>query len=182
MKNHSPGSKNGGRQRPGITNLTAGVIFAISAFIPSTFTPSTFTPSAYPPLSSVTVTVNDNGTFTPNEVNIKQGDTIKWVNLTRTDSIVQIGGPKLTLPISDPCGIKDNNRDHAFAATDSNEFTGPTRKGVSGIFVLGPTKPGFVQKLATEFCNCASKAQEEVTDACSGETKIPNPCVPEQVV
>ncbi|MDQ1589866.1 MAG: hypothetical protein QOG71_493 [Pyrinomonadaceae bacterium] len=187
MKNHTPVAGKRKRRRAGITNLTACVIFVISAFIPGMFTPGTFTPSAYaPPPPAVTVTVNDDGTFTPNEIKIKQGDKVKWVNLTRTDSIVQIGPPNVLpppqlFPLSDPCGIKDNKRDHAFAASDPNEFTGPSRKGVSGIFVLGPTKPGSVQKTAKETCACASEQQEAVYDACSGASKTPKPCVPPEV-
>lgn len=103
--------------------------------------------------AAVTVTVNPDGTFSPNPVNIKAGEKIQWVGLTKTDSIVQIGNIN-QFPSSDPCGINDNDLDHVFAATDPNEFTGPNRKGVSGIFALGPNDPGFVQKLSTETCTC----------------------------
>lgn len=54
-----------------------------------------------------TVTVNPNGTFTPENVNIKRGDTVKWINLTRTDAIVQIANPASS-PSADVCGINDN--------------------------------------------------------------------------
>jgi hypothetical protein len=102
---------------------------------------------------AVTVTVNPDGTFTPNPVNIQAGEQIQWLGLSRTDSIVQIGDVS-QFPTSDPCGINDNDLDHAFAATDPNEFTGTSRKGVSGIFALGPNEPGVVQKLSTETCTC----------------------------
>ena len=39
------------------------------------------------------------------------------------------------------------------------------RKGVSGIFALGPNEPGFVQKLSTETCTCET---------------LDEPCVPLQ--
>ncbi|MDF0672738.1 MAG: hypothetical protein P0120_00140 [Nitrospira sp.] len=139
------------RRHAGITVLMAYAIFAVS--------PCT--------TSAVTVIVNPNGTFTPNPVNIQAGEQIQWVGLTRTDSIVQIGDVrKFPFPASDPCGIRDNHLDHAFAATDPNEFTGPSRKGVSGIFALGPNEPGLVQKLSTETCTCET---------------LDEPCVPLQV-
>lgn len=121
----------------GIVFLMAWGIFAVSA-------------SRSP---VVTVTVHPDGTFTPSVVNIREGEMIEWINLSPTDSIVQIGNQRL-FPTSDPCGIADNNLDHAFVAKDPNEFTGPVRKAVSGIFVLGSNEQGFVQKLSTDSCAC----------------------------
>lgn len=137
------------RHHAGITVLMAYAIFAVSACT----------------TSAVTVTVNPDGTFSPNPVNIQAGERIQWVGLTRTDSIVQIGNITQS-PSSDPCGVNDNDLAHAFAATDPNEFTGPSRKGVSGIFALGPNEPGFVQRPATETCTCET---------------LDEPCVPLQV-
>ena len=106
----------------------------------------------------VAVRVNANGTFSPSTINIKAGQSIEWSGLGKTDSIVQIGNLS-QFPDSDPCGFADNDLDHAFAASDENEFTGPTRKAVSGIFALGPEGSGFVQKPSTESCNCESEDQ-----------------------
>jgi plastocyanin len=103
--------------------------------------------------SDKSILVNADGTFTPSVVEIQAGDTIQWVNLSTPDAIVQIGDPNL-FPSSDPCGIADSDLDHAFAAEDPNEFTGPPRKGVSGIFVLGQDGPGLTQRLSTETCSC----------------------------
>ncbi len=138
-----------GRPHVVIALVVACAIFAVSACT----------------TTAVSVTVNADGTFSPNPVNIRAGERIQWVNLSKTDSIVRIGDTS-QFPNSDPCGINDNDLDHAFAATDPNEFTGPSRKAVSGIFALGPNEPGFVQKLATETCTC--------------ETANP-PCTPLQV-
>lgn len=129
----------GGPSNAGIAAFIVGAIFAAGA--------------CSRPRPAVTVTVNADGTFSPNPVNIQVGQKIQWVNLAKTDSIVQIGDIS-QFPNSDPCGINDNDLDHAFAATDPNEFTGPTRKAVSGIFALGPNEPGLVQNLATEICAC----------------------------
>lgn len=131
----------------GITVIMAFAIFAVS--------PGTS--------SAVTVIVNPNGTFTPNPVNIQAGEQIQWVGLSRTDSIVQIGDVS-RFPTSDACGINDNDLDHTFAATDPNEFTGPTRKGVSGIFALGPNELGLVQKRSTETCTCEKQKLDEPCD------------------
>lgn len=111
------------------------------------------------------IAVNPDGTFTPDSITIRAGETVTWFPLFRTDAIVQIGDPS-QFPQADPCGITDNDLDHPFAAEDPNEFTGPLRKGVSGIFVLGEDGPGLVQRLASESCACES---------------LPNPCIPRQV-
>ena len=124
----------------GVAVILAYAIFALGAYKPA----------------PVTVVVNQNGTFSPNPVRIKPGQSIQWIRLTKTDSIVQIGDLS-KFPSADRCGIRDNVLDHAFAATDPNEFTGPSRKAVSGIFALGPDEPGFVQKLATETCDCEAE-------------------------
>jgi hypothetical protein len=115
----------------------------------------------------VTVTVNPDGTFTPNVVNIQAGQKIRWLNLSTTDAIVQIGDP-MRFPTADVCGIADNDLDHRVAANDPNEFTGPSRKAVSGIFVLGQDGPGFVQQLATEPCD--SGASPLTVDSLDGNT------------
>ncbi len=100
---------------------------------------------------TVTITVNPDGTFTPSEVNIAAGQTIQWVNLSSTDSIVQIDDPASDSS-ADVCGIADNALAHAFVGSDPNEFTGPTRKGVSGIFVLSEDEAGFRQIPAADSC------------------------------
>ncbi len=149
MQNHPNRPTTGVLIHARIALLMAYAIFAVSACT----------------APAVTVTVNPDGTFSPNPVNIKAGDKIQWLGLSKTDSIVQIGNPS-QFPNSDPCGINDNDLDHAFAPTDPNEFTGPSRKGVSGIFALGPNDPGFVQKLSTETCSCET---------------LDEPCIPLQV-
>jgi hypothetical protein len=162
MQNHRGGLTSGGRRHGGIALLLVCAVFAVSACnppvvsIPMPMNPDrTFAPNLVniqaPNL--VRIAVNSDGTFTPNPVNIRVGQTIQWEGLSRTDSIVQIGDPT-HFSTSDVCGIADNDLDHAFAATDLNEFTGPSRKAVSGIFVLGPNEGGFVQRLATESCKC----------------------------
>jgi plastocyanin len=116
-----------------------------------------------PPAASITV--NADGTFSPSSVTIQAGEKIQWTTMSATDAIVQIADPAL-FPSSDPCGIADSDLDHAFAAHDANEFTGPSRQGVSGIFVLGQNGPGLVQRLASESCACES---------------APVPCTPTEV-
>jgi hypothetical protein len=103
------------------------------------------------------VIVNPDGTFTPSSITINSNEAVLWLGqsggLERTDSIVRIGDPAQH-PGSDPCGIADDDLDHRFDDADANELTGPGRKAVSGIFVLGPNEEGLVQKLATETCAC----------------------------
>lgn len=104
------------------------------------------------PLPTI-VKVNPDGTFTPQNVTIKLGSKIMWESLGRTDAIVQIAKPG-SYPGEDVCGLTDNLLDHRFDGRDANEFTGPTRYGVSGIFALGPDGPGFVQVPLTTTCDC----------------------------
>ena len=141
MQTHPNGLTCGRARLAGMVPLMVCTILMVHACTPPALAPD------------VTITVNQDGTFTPNPVSIEAGQTIQWTNLSTTDAIVQIGDPAL-FPNSDPCGIADNELDHAFAAADPNEFTGPTRKGVSGIFVLGDDGPGLVQLLSTETCDC----------------------------
>lgn len=125
-----------------------------------------------------TVTVNPDGTFTPSSVTINSGEAVLWIGqsgeLERTDSIVRIGDPAL-FPASDPCGIADDDLDHRFDGADANELTGPDRKAVSGIFVLGPHDDGLAQKLSTETCDCELLPSDpcsplQITSALDGDT------------
>jgi hypothetical protein len=104
--------------------------------------PPIVVPPVIPPPVTHLVNVNPDGTFSPPIVTIRPGDTVMWQNLGRTDSVVQIANP-LSAPGSDVCGVNDNHLDHRFNGSDSNEFTGPMRMGVSGIFALGPNGRGF---------------------------------------
>ncbi len=135
----------------------SGMIAVLSSLVLAT--------SACEPPPTASITVNPDGTFTPSQVEIQAGDSVQWTNLSRTDSIVQISDPALS-PTSDPCGGLDDDLDHAFDGNDPNEFTGPQRKAVSGIFVLGQNEPGFVQRPSTETCACET---------------APEPCTPRQV-
>lgn len=85
------------------------------------------------------IKVKPNGVFDPQDITINAGDTIKWTQLGRRDAVVQIANPGTSLAV---CGV-NKNFPHAFDSSDKNEFTGPTRLGVSGIFALGPNGPGF---------------------------------------
>lgn len=142
--------KNSGHRGKG-SRLRTGVIVLLT-FV--TFWMSACSSSCSRRNRVTVITVNPDGTFTPSNVGIKAGDTVRWVNLTRTDAIVQIGNPA-SFPSSDLCGINDNDLDHVFASSDANEFTGPTRNAVSGIFALGPNDgPGFQQFASTVVCDC----------------------------
>ena len=94
MQNHSGGLTSSGRRHAGIALLMVCAVFAVSTCNPAVVS-ITVNPdgifAAAPPL--VPITVNRDGTFTPSVVNIQAGQTIQWVNLSSTDSIVQIGDP-----------------------------------------------------------------------------------------
>jgi plastocyanin len=134
-----------------------GIIAALSSLLLAT--------SACAPSPAASITVNPDGTFTPNQVAIQAGESVQWTNLSRTDAIVQIADPSL-FPNSDPCGVLDDELDHVFDGNDPNEFTGPRREAVSGIFALSQNEAGFVQRPSTETCACETARE---------------PCTPRQV-
>ena len=116
------------------------------------------------------VQVNHDGTFTPATVQVRYGDVVKWKGLRRSDAIAQIGDVAAS-PSADPCGIADDDLRHPYDALDGNGFTGPMRRAVSGIFVIGPEDEGFVERPATEACACEAEDDcepETVTDASDG--------------
>ncbi len=98
-----------------------------------------------------TVTVYPDGTFAPNTIAINPGDTVRWVGpagafgsikpLGRADSIARIAAPVASAtPGADVCqtAAAAHPRRRAFDPAQLDEFTGPTRTGLSGIWVLGP--------------------------------------------
>ena len=97
------------------------------------------------------MTVNDDGTFTPSAVTVSVGDTVIWEGLDDEDAIVRIEAP---FGAADVCGVADDDLDHFYDPSDPDEFTGPMRKGVPGVFVRGPLYLGDRQVLATEDCEC----------------------------
>ena len=100
------------------------------------------------------IALTDTG-FAPSMTNIDEGDTVTFTGrplpihpplsltlpLTYTDGIVQIKNPA-SVPGADVCGVTSDALDSEFEANDANEFTGPLRRGVSGIFALGPEDAG----------------------------------------
>jgi hypothetical protein len=79
-----------------------------------------------------TVEVNADGTFSPAETWIHDGDTVKWVFHDRTDTIIPVN--------RSPAG-KISHR--PYVPGDPNEFTGPMPFAPSGVFTLGPDGRGF---------------------------------------
>lgn len=154
--------KNSGHRGKG-SRLRTGVIVLLTCV---TFWMSACSSSCSRRNRVTVITVNPDGTFTPSNVGIKAGDTVRWVNLTRTDAIVQTGNPA-SFPNSDLCGINDNDLDHVFASSDANEFTGPMRNAVSGIFALGPNGLGFQQVASTETCTCETLVVADPADRCT---------------
>ena len=83
------------------------------------------------------VKVNPDGSFSPQVTYIKIGDTVRWEQLTRTDSIVPVNAAG-----GYPAFCSTRN---AYNPTDPNEFTGPIPFAPSGIFTLSPLTAGFTE-------------------------------------
>ncbi|MCH8963176.1 MAG: hypothetical protein IH820_18140, partial [Bacteroidetes bacterium] len=83
-----------------------------------------------------TVTVNADGSFSPQRLFIHDGDTVEWQFHERTDTIIPVDsvGPSVAT-----CSAYK-----PYDPADPNEFTGPMPHAASGIFTLGPDGRGFV--------------------------------------
>lgn len=102
------------------------------------------------PRASVTITINPDGSFDPQNVQIRPGQTVRWQNLRRTDAIVRITEANA----APPANVCAPFPAHRFNGHDPDEFTGPKRLGVSGIFALGPNGPGLLQVAESTPCQC----------------------------
>ncbi|HKP36441.1 MAG TPA: hypothetical protein VJT71_06255 [Pyrinomonadaceae bacterium] len=138
-----------------ILTITAGLVWTAAFF--TQIAPPARTEATAPPRTHI-VTVNSDGTFEPVDLNITEGDTVRWVGLGRTDSIVQITYPGRNGSETDVCGVSDSNHRRPFT-NGPNEFDGPKRFGVSGIFSLGPDGPGIRKVGATIPCRCTMPRQ-----------------------
>jgi hypothetical protein len=86
--------------------------------------------------ASYTVTVNPDGTYTPQWLDISDGDTVIWQFPDRRRAIVRVHPDGSAFP--DWCDAY-----LPYDPEDPNEFTGPMPLVPSGIFALGPTEAGF---------------------------------------
>ncbi len=88
-----------------------------------------------------TVTVNVDGTFTPQVTYIRSGDTVRWEQLTRVDSIIPADGaqgfPAMCTSLK------------AYGPSDPNEFTGPMPVAPSGVYTLSPLDGGYIEATGT---------------------------------
>ena len=104
--------------------------------------------------ADVTITVNADGTFTPQEVTIKHGDTVTWELNHRTDTIIPVGyeawapggqgmkkhpfkgkGKLTAKPLLGKLGKLTHK---PYESGGINEFTGPMPQLPSGIYTLSP--------------------------------------------
>ena len=83
-----------------------------------------------------TVTVNADGSFSPSELVISSGDTVRWQFNERTDTIIPVEVIESDAVLSSAYKPYD--------PTGAHEFTGPMPRAASGIFTLGPDSRGFV--------------------------------------
>ncbi len=87
------------------------------------------------------VTVNTDGTFTPQVTYIRSGDTVRWEQLTERDSIIPADGEQ-----GYPAMCTSRK---AYNPTDPNEFTGPLPVAPSGVFTLSPLNMGVVESIGS---------------------------------
>ena len=106
------------------------------------------------------VKVNADGSFSPRTLYIKSGDTVRWEQLTRADSIIRVTGDTAYPALCD--------RRAPFTATDPNEITGPVPFAPSGVFVMGIHGPGYVESASTCPGNLQSLASVPGKSLCLG--------------
>jgi hypothetical protein len=86
--------------------------------------------AALPP--PIQVTVNEDGSFTPQTVRIHDGDTVEWTLHDRADAIVQSSAIVSLVPWTSCLPAKP------WEPADVNNLAGPMPEGASGIFTTGP--------------------------------------------
>jgi hypothetical protein len=89
------------------------------------------------------VSVYADGTFSPAELYIKDGDTVLWSFYNRGESVLPVDVP--LIPVDEQGNPRPSvcTAYKAYDPDDPNEFTGPMRRAVSGIYVLNPERePG----------------------------------------
>jgi hypothetical protein len=99
------------------------------------------------------VTVLPDGSFSPQYLYVRDGDTVQWNFCERTDNIIPVDS------IDTDSGMMIKYK--AFNPGDPNEFTGPLPIAVSGVFTQSPESPsaGFhIYALGESACEPASFA------------------------
>jgi len=102
--------------------------------------------------STHTITVFPNGTFTPSALTITEGDSIHFVGpsgtagiipLRSTDAIVRVNQADIDAAALSGTACMTSTLPYttdSMMPGDDNEFTGPLRRGTSGIYALGPER------------------------------------------
>jgi plastocyanin len=124
---------------------------------------------------NTTFTLEADGSFTPSTLTVTVGSTVTWENLQRNDSIVRI--PRVAG--ANPCDLAAS-----YGAT-ADEFSGPIRLGVPGIFIRGPSQAGRGPEVIpdTESCDCEPSCVPQQTGGfkyCSGQLGVDQYVVTEQ--
>ncbi len=111
--------------------------------------------------NSLTITVNEDGSFTPETVHAQVGDEIKWVNLGEFDRITQLPNDK-----SDACTTAV-----AYDENDENAFSTPRQQAVPGIWIKGGSAEAIP---AGASCDCGgSRCSSAMTPVAGNEKFCP---------
>ena len=103
------------------------------------------------------VSVNHDGSFAPAELFIKDGDTVLWSFYGRDEAVIPVDVDVVPISTSGESDASICLDYRAYDPLDPNEFTGPMRRAVSGIFVLNPesapdddTMPAVIEPALTD--------------------------------
>lgn len=95
------------------------------------------------------ITVHRDGTFDPQTLEINEGDMVIWAGngftFANTDAIARIGLPHAAERKSLICGAAAGGTNENITLIPEVNFSGPKRKGISGIYVLAPEGHGHIE-------------------------------------
>ena len=138
--------------RPVVVIACSFVVLALSACVPM-----------------YRVSIHENGTFEPETLEINEGDIVYWtvrevideqtvddIPLATTDAIARIGLPGADETREQTCGAVAGGSSEPVTSIPEVNFSGPKRKGISGIHVLAPQGYGNIETSTSDLtatCN-----------------------------
>ncbi|MFN0251194.1 MAG: hypothetical protein ACKV2T_30240 [Kofleriaceae bacterium] len=115
------------------------------------------------------VAVAADGTLSPSDLEIRDGDTVRWTFASHTQAIIPVT-PREVLPPSLPALVAWGTPTAYVGDGSALAFTGPMPSSPGGIFVLNPNpgEPGLVERTSCSVGN--TRAQVGATKLCATGT------------
>lgn len=115
-----------------------------------------------------TITVNADGSYSPQTTTIQDGDEVEWDFPDRRRAVVRLSGDTAVLPACDAYAPYEHD--------DPYEFTGPMPQMPSGTFALGPKAEGLTEyDLGDPVATCPDDPSDDDTIFVAGGRKLCKP-------